>query len=355
MPIPVTCSTCGAKFTLKGEFAGQKVRCSDCQAVLTVPEAEEDLYRGRSSRDDDDDRPRRERRSRDYDEDDDDRPRRERRSRDYDEDEEDQVWGDTHPAFRYDKFLMRQKLFTILTEKYNVQNEHGEPLLFIERPAMFMASCVAVGAFCFVMALGVIGAVVIATELNGAAGIAAAVVVGLIALVIASLLLIRLIPRRHITFYADESKREPLMRVLQDQKFFLINAWYTLVDDRGEVLARFRKNYLYNIFRKRWYVYDTQKELLCTVKEDSLILSLLRRTVGSFLEEAPLLGLAFAGVFRTNFIFLHAEDERILGEFNRRFTLLDRYVLDMTRDKKRIIDRRVASAMGVLLDTGEGR
>jgi hypothetical protein len=45
----------------------------------------------------------------------------------------------------------------------------------------------------------------------------------------------------------------------------------------------------------------------------------------------------------------------VVGEFNRKFTLLDRYVLDLSRDEERALDRRVAVAMGVMLDTGERR
>jgi hypothetical protein len=44
-----------------------------------------------------------------------------------------------------------------------------------------------------------------------------------------------------------------------------------------------------------------------------------------------------------------------VGEFNRKFTLLDRYVLDLSQDSGRALDRRVAIAMGVMLDTGERR
>jgi hypothetical protein len=47
--------------------------------------------------------------------------------------------------------------------------------------------------------------------------------------------------------------------------------------------------------------------------------------------------------------------EKTRGEFNRNFTLFDRYVLDLSRDRPRLIDRRLAIALGVLLDTGENR
>ena len=45
----------------------------------------------------------------------------------------------------------------------------------------------------------------------------------------------------------------------------------------------------------------------------------------------------------------------MIGEFNRKFTILDRYVLDMTADPAHELDRRIALALGVMLDTGERR
>jgi hypothetical protein len=45
----------------------------------------------------------------------------------------------------------------------------------------------------------------------------------------------------------------------------------------------------------------------------------------------------------------------VLGEFNRKLTLFDRYVIDVRGDVEGILDRRVALALGVMLDTGERR
>ena len=119
---------------------------------------------------------------------------------------------------------------------------------------------------------------------------------------------------------------------------------YTVRDARGRPLARLAKNWLYNAIRKRWYVYAPDGRLLFLAKEDSVILSLLRRFLG------PLFGL-----LRTNFIFLPAGTEDVIGEFKRKFTILDRYVLDLTADPRRLMDRRIALALGVMLDTGERR
>jgi hypothetical protein len=115
----------------------------------------------------------------------------------------------------------------------------------------------------------------------------------------------------------------------------------------GTPLGRMKKNYLYNIFRKKWSVVDPEAKPILIAREDSLILSLLRRFLG------PLFGL-----LRTNFVLLTPGpdgQEQIRGEFNRKLTIFDRYVLDVTRDRPRTIDRRLAVALGVLLDTGEHR
>ena len=52
---------------------------------------------------------------------------------------------------------------------------------------------------------------------------------------------------------------------------------------------------------------------------------------------------------------LQARGESVIGEFNRKLTVLDRYVLDMSADPQHTVDRRIALALGVMLDTGERR
>ena len=67
-------------------------------------------------------------------------------------------------------------------------------------------------------------------------------------------------PKRHIDFYADESRTELLLKVLQDKKFHVIVATYTVLTPAGELLGRMRKNYLYNVFRKKWDVFGAGGE-----------------------------------------------------------------------------------------------
>lgn len=249
------------------------------------------------------------------------------------------------PAFDRDKFLLRQKALAI-KEKYYVWDDAGQTILYVERPAyVFRGVLALLGGL---VAGGVVFAVL--AVLSGLAGQGAlSLVLALLALVggVAALLTvgIALSPKRHVTFYRDDTQSERVLEVLQDKKVQIPTVTYTIRDcGDGKVLAHLRKNYLYNLFRKQWRCLTPGGSLLCVAKEDSIILSLLRRVLGPFF-----------GLLRTNFIILRGSSDTVIGEFNRKFTLLDRYVLDLTRDPKRQLDRRVALALGVMLDTGERR
>jgi uncharacterized protein YxjI len=148
-------------------------------------------------------------------------------------------------------------------------------------------------------------------------------------------------PKRHIQFYRDAQKGEKLLEVLQDRKVMIILQTYTLTDGAGRLLARFSKNVFTDIFRKRWVVIAPDGRPLCIAKEDSILMALGRR----FLSQ----------LIRLNFILCRPDSDELFGTFNKKFTILDRYVLDLTADPRRMLDRRVAIALGVLLDTGERR
>jgi len=295
MSLTVQCQ-CGNAYDLKDEYAGRLVRCPKCQAVSR---AERSAYTPRSQAD---------------------------------------------PAFDRDMFLLRQKHLAI-TEKYTVSDESGAPIVFVERPAHLLRNLLAlfVGGAAGLLVLGVSAAVVESLGQGGGEG-AVGLLRGLLALATFVPLGGAASKKRHITFYRDENKHERLLEIRQDNKLQVVVATYTVRDARGEPIARLRKNYLYNLLRKRWEIRTLADQLAFLVKEDSIILSLLRRVLG------PMYGL-----LRTNFIFCGADGRSVLGEFKRKMTILDRYALDLKRDRHRKLDRRLALAMGVMLDTGERR
>ena len=295
MAVVVSCR-CRNTYTLKDEYAGKVVECPQCGAVN---KAGASTLTPKSQADD---------------------------------------------AFNRDIFLLRQKHLSI-NQKYQVSDEQGNAILFVERPTYFFRT---------LFALGVAWIVMMGVYLTGTALAAASVqkgsVGGLMLIVMIAapvsfvVVAMALSKKRHVTFYRDESRTQKMFDVLQDKKVQFPMRTYTVRDASGRPLASFKKNYLYNIFRKRWEMRAPNGSVMCVAKEDSIILSLLRRVIG------PLWGL-----LRTNFIITRGESDTVMGEFKRKFTILDRYVLDLTADRRRDLDRRLGLALGVMLDTGERR
>jgi hypothetical protein len=250
---------------------------------------------------------------------------------------------DVDPAFDRDVFLLRERIFTIRT-KYEVWAEDGTPVLYVERPTYPVRTL-------FAYVLGVIAALFVLGWIAGTAR-GAGPLVGPFVLLLGWILTVFAFmvvsmsarPLRHVTLYRDDTRREPMLRVLQDQRVAFLTRTYTVLAKTGEPIAKLRKTYVHNVVRKRWYVETPAGQPLAMAIEDSVVLSLLRRVLGPFF-----------GVLRTNFIFVRGPAEEIFGEFNRKFTLLDRYMLDLRADPGRSFDRRVALALGVMLDTGERR
>ena len=298
MSVRVQCQ-CGTTYELKDEFAGRLVKCPQCGRENRAPPLAPAAATLPST-------------------------------------------GD--PAFDRDVFLLRQQVLKI-SEKYDVCDEQGQKIVFVERPAHFLQNIGAILA-------GILAATLVAvafaqlSELTKGTALESVFVILAIVGGFAALLVVGvgLSAKRHVTFYRDQTKRTKLLEVLQDKKWQPITATYTVRDPAQGTIALLWKNYLYNLIRKRWYVKSPDGTTAWVAKEDSVLLSFLRRFLG------PLFG-----ILRTNFIILRPESDEVVGEFNRKFTILDRYALDLKADPQRLLDRRIALALGVMLDTGERR
>ncbi len=251
-------------------------------------------------------------------------------------------------AFDRDRFLLVQKRVSI-NEKYFISDDHNHRVLFVERPQHLLRQLLTLLATMgAVLAFGVGGTLAAFAledwpeELEAAVGVGGWVLGGLAGVAAFALLC----PKRHVSFYRDDTRREKLLSITQDNRVQLLFSHFTILDASGAPLARLRKNQLTNLFRKRWVAFRPNGQSLCVALEDSIVLAIVRRLAGPMM-----------GALRTNYIIVAGDGaaERLLGKFDRKFTLFDQYVLDMTADPKRELDRRVALAIGVLLDTGERR
>ncbi|HLG18865.1 MAG TPA: hypothetical protein VI895_03480 [Bdellovibrionota bacterium] len=302
MPIHVRCA-CGAEYPFRDDMRGKLFKCQKCGAPIRVESTGAPVAPSATAPSQD-------------------------------------------PIFQKDKYLLRQKHFAI-SDKYGVFDEQGQELLFIQRPAHLLRNLFAVFA-AFIMA-GISFLVVMtfggwAFKTHTAQGLTVllAAPVALMTMGVTWFLLMR---RRNVHFYHLSNRRAPILIVFQENKLEFPTLTYTMRDQGGKVLAYFRKNALTDLIRRRWTCMDAAEKPWFEVREDSILLSLLRRY---------LLG-TFFGLLRTNFVFTDPTGEYELGVFNRKFTILDRYVLDLSPDASKRVDRRVGLAMGVLLDTAERR
>lgn len=246
------------------------------------------------------------------------------------------------PLFSLHRYLLNQKVLRI-NEQYTVADESGRPLIFIERKAHLIRRYLAL-VLGFI--IGVPGGILVGSlahqyTQSPILSVSLGFIVGLV-LFVGIIVLIE--ARRHIQFYADERREKLLLQIHQNEKLTLIRATYDVRLPDGSMLGRLIKPQWADLFRKVWKMEGPDQTLWATAHEDSLILALLRRFIG------PLFGL-----LRTNFVIYRPGTESVLGQFNRKMTLFDRYVLDMTADPQFELDRRMALALAVMLDTGENR
>ena len=298
---------CGATYQFKSEFAGKSVECPKCHSRFKVPEIGPQLSNVFNS--------------------------------------SSTPSGDI--IFNRDKFFFNRSM---LARGYYILDELGQKILFVERPisgrnilvgimGVFTAVLLFIVcfiAFGFVFSFGGNEDNFVQKTLLG--GLAAAIISIFGAILAGSALEKK--RQRRIVFWIDETKQKKVLE-LEDIKYFFFRISYTLVNGDGIILAKFQKNDFYSLFRKRIDCFRPDGSLWFCAKEDSYILSFLRRLL-------PLEGFGFS--FLTNFVFYQGNSEDVIGEFNRTSVLLDKHVLDLSADQSKVLDRRAALVCAVILD-----
>jgi uncharacterized protein YxjI len=152
--------------------------------------------------------------------------------------------------------------------------------------------------------------------------------------------------REDIRFFADESESQELFRIKA-------RTWLDTGGSRYDVLVgEERIGTLEHVFgksllRSTWRVRDAQEQEVAIARERSQVAAIARRAI-DFVPD-------FGGLIPIPYNFDILVDDRVVGVMNRKFQLRDRYVLDLSGDHERKLDRRVAVALAVGLDTLQNR
>ncbi len=155
--------------------------------------------------------------------------------------------------------------------------------------------------------------------------------------------------REQIDFYADESQSVPLMR-LQARKVFEFRGMIdVLLPNGGQVIGSVKKNFAKSLLRSSWSVLAPDGREVATAQEKSMFFAVLRRiwALIPFVGDIP--------YFIPFHFDIHGPDGRLLGTYERRWALRDRYLMDLSGDPQRWLDRRVMMAFTVALDALQDR
>ena len=152
--------------------------------------------------------------------------------------------------------------------------------------------------------------------------------------------------KEDIRFFADEQESEELFRIKARSMFDIGGARYDVTDAAGAPIGTLEHAFRQSLLRSTWKVTDADGGEVVTAQERSLPMAIARRIV-DFVPYGEWLPIPY------NFDLVM--DGGVIGHLNRKFQLRDRYVLDLSGDHDRRLDRRLAIALAIGLDTLQNR
>jgi hypothetical protein len=151
--------------------------------------------------------------------------------------------------------------------------------------------------------------------------------------------------KEDIRFYADEAEAQELFRIKARSIFDIGGARYDVFAGE-EKLGVLEHQFRASLLRSTWIVRGADDAELMIARERSLPLAIARRAI-DFVPYGEWIPIPY------QFDFLI--DGRVAGTMNRKFQLRDRYILDLGGDHERRVDRRLAIALAIGLDTLQNR
>ena len=157
----------------------------------------------------------------------------------------------------------------------------------------------------------------------------------------------RMAIKEDIRFFADEEETTELFRI-KARRMLEIGGNYDVTTPDGQKIGVLQKVFGRSLFRSTWRILDEHESVLATGQERSFFLAIARRLI----DFVPYVGEYIPIPY--NFELNDPEGKRI-GGMDRKFQIRDKYVLDLSDDRERKLDRRLAIALAIGLDTLQNR
>jgi uncharacterized protein YxjI len=151
--------------------------------------------------------------------------------------------------------------------------------------------------------------------------------------------------KEDIRFFSDESESQELFRLKARSVLDTGGSRYDVADASGEAIGVLHHRFRQSLLRSTWEV-SGANGTIATAQERSVPLAIARRLV----DFVP-----YGGWVPIPYNFDVLVDDRVVGHLNRKFQLRDSYVLDLTADHDRRVDRRLAIALAIALDALQNR
>ena len=153
--------------------------------------------------------------------------------------------------------------------------------------------------------------------------------------------------KEHIRFFADEGETQELFHIQAQTWLDTGSARYDVVDAQEGKIGLLHHVFGKSLLRTTWNVLDAAGEEVAVARERSQVMGILRRGIDFVPDVGGLIPIPY------NFDILI--DGQVIGKMDRKFQLRDRYVLDLSGDPDKKLDRRLAIALAIGLDTLQNR
>jgi hypothetical protein len=157
----------------------------------------------------------------------------------------------------------------------------------------------------------------------------------------------KLAVKENIRFFADEGETHELFAIQARSWLDTGGSRYDVNDVQEGRIGVLEHIFGKSLLRSTWRVADAQEQEIAIARERSQVGAILRRAIDFVPDVGGLIPIPY------NFEILAGD--RVIGGMDRKFQLRDRYVLDLSGDTERVLDRRLAIALAVGLDTLQNR
>jgi uncharacterized protein YxjI len=153
--------------------------------------------------------------------------------------------------------------------------------------------------------------------------------------------------KEDIRFFADESESEELFRLKARSVLDTGGSRYDVTAADGSRIGVLHHVLRKSLFRSTWQISDANDAEVATAQERSMPMAIARRVIDFVPDVGGLIPIPY------NFDLL--SDGTVIGHMNRKFQLRDSYVLDLSGDHERRLDRRLGIALAIALDALQNR